>query len=206
MNFTKRTRQLITLLLLVLAIAFFVGENSDQTLPDRESSDQGSEEKPSAFTTAATILHYDSGELADYQMVSTESVYFDTRGKVEIKGPEITFRDETGKQYRLTAKLGAYDELDQNLSLSGEVNVQRLIEQISLKSESNQEHNDASQVNLELQSEQLNVDIAKRFIYTDQAVKIIHNDQTLKAIGMKASLKNGTLELLSQVRGRYEFK
>lgn len=209
MTLPKRTRQLLTLLLIACSLWLFFRESTKEPLTRTSQID--TRERPSAFTNGATILNYsEDSQVPTYSISSVESLYFSQQGKLESIAPEITLRDERGRAYLLTARKGTFLEQNRLLSLDGEVRLQQLTPEAgtaptgptsALQEESPaQTKPDA----FELQTEQLQVDIDKRFIYTEQAVKIIYNDQTLNAVGLNASLENKTLELLDQVRGRYE--
>lgn len=204
MRLSKRTRQLLTLLLLAISLWLFFRESTKEPLTQPARSE--TTERPSAFTNGATILNYEDGSEAPvYRVTSVESLYFTRQGKLESITPEITLRDDNGNAYRLRAVKGTFLEQNRQLLLDGKVRVVHFPKDKRMEDASaTQDRSEDSPAVFELQTEQLRVDIDKRFIYTEQAVKITYNDHTITAVGLNASLETKTLQLLNQVRGRYE--
>lgn len=188
MSLSKRTRQLLTLLLLITCLALILEE--DNTSAVSTPSQKNSAEIPSAFTTSSRIISFDGSTSPHFSMHSTESRFYEAQGRIEISKPQVKLADEGGSFYSLFSETGVFLNNSEKLTLQGDVQLMQL-------------DGPDGDTEISIQTPELIVETANRFIHTDQAVKIQQRAHSLEAVGMQLSVEQRTLKLSSQVRGRY---
>jgi len=183
---SKRSRQLILLLLLTIAFSALFNESIESPAPTQSSA---REEKPAAFTTQSTFTAYEGEGPAKMEITSQRSIFYAQKNEIEIDAPRIVYTDDTQNVYTLSAEKGRFLVASKQLSLNDDVRVTQ--------------QNTDTQAPLHLTTSQLHFDTENRFISTDQVVTIKRGLMTLSAIGLEADLDPKILTLHQRVRGKY---
>lgn len=196
MNPSRQTRQLVLILLLAVSLVVLLNQGSKQNNTTPTSASE--QEKPAAFSTSTTVRSYKG--VGPYQLAiqSSESIFYESSGRVELKRPEILFTTKQGDHFQVQAISGYYRLNEEIFTLQGDV----LLSGTSNNPDT-QAQNLHSVNNMTLRTEALVFDAKTRFISTDEAVTIEQGPHSLEAVGFSISIDERNMNLHQKVKGRY---
>lgn len=146
--------------------------------------------EPDGFVVNGRYLSFNEAGQREMVIESPRIEQFESRRLATMISPSATLYDtNSGTPWDLTAQHGTFLEEEDIIELEGDVLITRPI---------------TEDRNATLESERLTLDNAGRTIYTDTPVVLTEAHGITRAVGMKAWVDDRTLELQSQVEGRYE--
>lgn len=151
---------------------------------------------PEAIVTNSTTLKFNNSGQLDYRFTAVESRHFQVnpnRASAKdftlTKAPSVQLYSDNGIPWIITAKHGRISQNSAIVDLLGNVK--------AVQETSPQQSTTFTTATLRIQP-------AIQFAQTDKAVIIRTPGNRTEAVGMKASLKQNTIQLLSNVRGIHE--
>ncbi len=125
-----------------------------------------------------------------HRIISPKMVHFPDDDTAEYDSPYMLVYRELGNPWQITARRGWSAAKNDNILLTGDVVLNR----------KKSVHNEA----LKLETEQLLVRPDDEYAESDTAVVMYGENQKTTATGMRAYLAKGQIQLLDDVRTRYE--
>ncbi|MDX1453451.1 MAG: LPS export ABC transporter periplasmic protein LptC [Oleiphilaceae bacterium] len=178
----------MALLTLGLIVILLLQEDQVDDNPEYLGNDIN---RPYATLKNGKIIQYDESGTAAVTLHMQAARYYEQSDAIEIERPLMQLKDAKAGDIQITAETGSYQPKAQILELDGSVLVHQT---------------DSAQTPLQIKTEALLLDNRQRFISTDSAVTIAGGAQQLSAVGMRADLDARRVELLSNVKGRYELE
>lgn len=124
-----------------------------------------------------------------YQILEGERmIHFVGSHISEVTQPHLTAYDEEGTPWHARSQTGLVNDETDHVTLMGNVQV---------------DHVDLHGRLLQVRTEDLQLDTQRRSAVTDRLVEITHYGGATRGQGLRASLADGTLSLLAEVRGEY---
>lgn len=186
LSFATLTRRIAALLTLALIVFLLIQEDQGSSEPEFMGTQVA---RPYATLGNGTIRQFnDQGQTA-VVLSMDKALYYEESDAVEMLSPRMQISNDQGLKVRVQAARGNYHPNAQTLDLSDQV---RVIQTAN------------GNPDTLISTETLAIDNRSRFISTDSAVTITRGAQRLQAVGLRASLDEKRVELLSQVKGRYE--
>ena len=130
----------------------------------------------------------DNGE-ADHRLVASYLVHYADDDTAEVTQPYMTVLRPDGMPWEVRAAEGWLSVADQLLLLKGDVRIER--------------RPGPDNSGVEIVTDELKVQLDKEYAETDRPVTIKQQQGVTEAVGMTASLREGRLQLLNQVKGIY---
>lgn len=180
------SRRIAALLTLALIIYLLIQEDQGTTGPEYVGSKIA---RPYATLETGTIRQFNAEGKTAVVLSMDEALYYEASDAVEMQAPRMLISNAEGQRITVQAERGHYHPTAQVLNLSKNVSVVQ------------KDHDNPDVV---IRTDTLMIDNRSRFISSDSAVTISRGAQHLQAMGMRASLDDRRVELLSQVKGRYE--
>jgi LPS export ABC transporter protein LptC len=191
---TRKPSQALRLtLILAASLCLYWAIHIAQLNPADTAQIGGSDQhinKPSAFLLDSTFFLYNSKGLPS-EIHAEKAYFYSYSDLIRIDQPGFTTSPETGTRYTLKADNGDYHPLEKTLLLSGNVTAMQY----------NQD-----QLLWTLETDQLLLNYKEGEISSDKAVLVTQGKNSLRAIGLEASMTDKTLNLMSNVRGKYVFE
>ena len=151
---------------------------------------------PSAFLTQTSTKQFTDKGTLDYQLDASEIRFYEpehspTKAElVEYDSPELQLFDENNQPiWILKAIKGKSDSEGKEIELIGDVIIQHINKDLD---------------KTELSTESIRLDTVEKFAETDKPVIIRDKAGITQAIGLKANFNQQRIELLNQVKGKYE--
>ena len=183
----KWTFRIVALILLVAVGWWVLDEDTHEPVP---ADPEEMAERPDYFMETFTLNATGDDGVRRYRLESPRMEQFTGEDIWLLERPEITYFVDSGAPWQLRAEHGRAWNNVEDVHLQGEVTIRRS------RSDDNLPANvDTSEVFL--QPEQ-------RYAETDEHTVYWREDARLEGIGLRAWLDREYLELLSDVRGRYE--
>lgn len=142
------------------------------------------------FLSFFELVEMDDAGLLKHTLNAENLYHYPERELSTLKRPRLVFYDDSRKAWEITAEQGMIHEIDRSVQLSGEVHIQYA----SLR-----EGHD-----FEIHTDELYVWPDQRRAETGEPVRIEQQQGVTWSTGMRAELDRRVLNLLSDVRGRYE--
>lgn len=185
-------------MLLLAAAVFYSMEYWPQQMPLLPAVEEEARSMAPDYTiTAFHAIDLDEGGRLRYELAAERLVHFGKPDHAELVAPDMVFyRNGTpgepvaSEPWQLTANTGTITENGERLDLVGDVKVARLVEDGTGR--------------MTMESPQLTVFGNQEFASTDGPVTLRSAQAELTGIGMQIDMKKGQMQLLSQVRGRYD--
>ncbi|WP_166264330.1 LPS export ABC transporter periplasmic protein LptC [Marinobacter caseinilyticus] len=182
------TRALALLLCAVVLVSMLW--QSDEAREPTEARDLRGPSEPDGFVVNGRYLSFDEAGNRETLIESPRIEQFESRHLATMIAPKATLFDaDSGTPWTLTANRGEFMETRDIIKLEGQVVITRPLSGGKMAT---------------LESEQLTLDNDNRTAYTDSLVTLTDSHGVTQAKGMKAWIDDRTLELKSQVEGRYE--
>ncbi len=181
------TFRIIVLVLLVAVGWWVLDEDTHDPVP---ADPEEMAERPDYFMEDFTLDATGDDGVRRYRLQSPSMEHFIGDDLWLLEHPEVTYFADTGEPWRMRAERGRAWNNVEDVHLEGEVQIRR----------SGGEHNlpanmDTSEVFLKPE---------RRYAETDEHAVYWRTDARLEGVGVRAWLDEDKLELLSEVRGRYE--
>ncbi|MFV8835888.1 LPS export ABC transporter periplasmic protein LptC [Aquisalimonas sp.] len=184
----KRWTFRIVAVILLVAVGWWVLD--EDTHEPLEVDPEDAEQRPDYFMETFT-MHATSDEgTPTYQVVSPRMEHFQGRDLWLMDRPEITYFVESGEPWHLRAERGRATNNVENVHLQGEVEIRRAGGSDNLPA-----NVDTSEVHLEPE---------RRYAETDRHAVYWRDGARIEGVGVRAYLDRELVELLSEVRGRYD--
>jgi lipopolysaccharide export system protein LptC len=177
---------LITIICIVIGASLYSENESEQNKP---STTDRQENKASIYAENAKYTFYDENGFSSH-LISKETLFYPKSDKIQIVEPYATFSNEEGEMIELKSNKGNFDQARNILVLQGEVLIHQ--DQPADKAWS-------------ISGSEFVIDKEQGFISSDQEVTIKQDRSVMTAIGLKGNLHEKRIDLLSNVRGQYEF-
>jgi len=139
----------------------------------------------------STVIMDESGK-PYYKLSSPHLDHYPVNQITKIKQPELYIYNSIDYPWKLNANNARVSNKGNLIFFSGAVNLH--------KSSANLNEN------IVIIAEELSIFIKEQYAESKSEVTIIQGKNKIKAVGMELNLKNHTLELSSQVNGRYEIQ
>lgn len=183
---TGRSFTLVALLLAaVLSGWWFYGNDS----PDDKVSDPISDDFD-YFLSEFELLEMDDSGALKHTLVAENLYHYPDRKQSTLARPRMMFYEDSRMAWEISAEQGVIQDEDRRIFLSGDVRINYM---------SRRQGQD-----FEVFTEQLYVWPEEQRAETDDPVRIEQLSRTTWSTGMKAEFEVRRLDLLSDVRGRYE--
>ena len=152
--------------------------------------------------------HYDKDGRVNYSFYAKEVVHLSHSDNqstqhngsyTRLSEPVIAFYQPT-ENWQVTAATGRVDEANQDIFLSGNVELQRIADGQRLASDASQSEN-AGERNARMTTETLLIKPQSKLAQTDSPVTITDGSSSLSAVGMTLDIEQQKLKLHAQVRG-----
>jgi lipopolysaccharide export system protein LptC len=147
---------------------------------------------PDTFIIQATYIHLDPTGHVQSKFSTPQVVHYAKNNRSEFSSPHIVIYDQERRPWVINAAHGQSLFGTQQIKLWGNVKVQHLTLQ--------------QQSDLTLLTSTLKYFPEQQLAQTDQPVTIIQPGMVVNSVGLKADLKSAAVQLLSNVRARYELK
>jgi lipopolysaccharide export system protein LptC len=187
---SSRTRLILATALLA-PVLFYWGSGrapSEAPLPELSPGSTDTD----YYLRDATIRQFDAQGLLQQELSSPDLEHYPQPGVLKAQTPDIVlFGNNSRDQVLISAQRGQMLDSNEHIHLDGEV---RVI------------NSPDAGPGLTLETQALSLVPSLQFIETDQAVTLFSQGGETRANGMKAYLNTRTVELLSDVEGRYETK
>jgi lipopolysaccharide export system protein LptC len=150
-------------------------------------------ERPDTFVLQATYLHLDPNGHLQSKFFSPKVVHYAKDNRSEFASPHVIIYGQDGRPWVIDADHGQSQFGTQQIELWGNVKVQHFI---TLQ----------QQPELTLLTSRLKYFSDQQLAQTDQPVTILQPGMTVNSVGLKADLKSASVQLISNVKARYESK
>ena len=173
---------LAIIIVALLAVSLWrSGDESPGILPEAATP-----EVLQAYMNDFHMLAMDEQGKPALEMTADTMKQYSNRKLAELENPQITMRDAS-QQWRIMSQQGLVDSHQQTVALHNQVVLQQIDADSGRK--------------LEIRTRSLNIDVDQQRARTDDAVTIIVDEAELHSQGMILDNRNGTLQLLADVRG-----
>lgn len=140
-----------------------------------------------SFMKGATLIQYDhQGNRA--RKIEAQSVQHNL-GNSTYQAPRMLRHNQNGSRIEVTARNGQLDDAQQQLQLSGDVKLYKTTT--------------AGKVQ-QIRTEQMDYFPATEIAETSAPVTLLAPGHEVTAVGLRADLKNGQIDLLSEVKGLHQ--
>lgn len=188
----KQSQTVRVTLILAGAISLYWAINLAQNSPTSQNKPDdilNQAIKPSAFLINSTFFLYDTkGQISE--MHAQKAYFYSNTEVIKIDHPSFSSNTKNANRYTLDAAFGDYHPTEETLFLSGGVKAQQYTD---------------NKLIWTLESEQLLLNYKTGHISTDNEVSVTQGKHSLNATGIRASMNDKTIHLLSNVRGKYVF-
>lgn len=185
----NRRGGLITVSLLVLAgLSTWLTTLVEPKEGPKESN--SANHSPDFFLENSTITAMDATGKPRYRLQSTTTVHFPDDESTELTNPHLTIYKQQSPPWTVVAEHGWVAEDGEFVVLRGGVVVDR--------------PKGDEKPPFRLTTTELRVRPREEYAETDKPVLMVSEGYTAEAVGMRAYLKQGKMELLSQVRGKFQ--
>lgn len=145
---------------------------------------------PDSFMENFTTQVLDKQGRPQYQLSAARMAHYADDDYSELTQPRFTVFRPDGQRWTVVAETGRAENGSEQIFLSGKVTIQRF-------------PNALAPSNLQIYSRDVRVQPADDYAETDQAITIVQDGGVMNAVGFQAYFREGRVQLLSQVRGRY---
>lgn len=142
-----------------------------------------------AYLTDFEVTVMDSAGRVYQRLEGERMIHFVGSRISEVTRPQLTAYDREGMPWSARSETGLVNDETEQITLIGNVQV---------------DHVDLHGRPLQVRAEDLQLDTQRRAAATDRVVEITHYGGVTRGQGLRASLADGTLSLLADVRGEYE--
>ena len=137
-----------------------------------------------------TTRHYDINGALEYHLIGEMLAHYPDDDRAEITKPVLTLtRDQT--TWLIVAQGGRLTREPDIVTLIGDVRIERSVD-------------DGSAEPVTILSRNVAIELDKDYLYTDEHVRVETPGLVVEADGLQSSIKEGKLELLSDVKALYE--
>ena len=134
--------------------------------------------------------HYDANGGLEYHLIGEMLAHYPEDNRAEITKPVLTLtRDQT--TWLIIAQGGRLTREPDIVTLIGEVRIERT-------------EDDGSIEPITILSRNVAVELDEDYLHTDEHVRVESRGVVVEADGLQSSIKEGKLELLSNVNARYD--
>lgn len=171
-------------------LAFLLWQSDESRAPSSSDvADLRGEAEPDGFLSGARHLSFNEQGHRLSVISSPRIEQFDDTGTATMEGPDATVYDtRSGTPWKITAESGTMDQGSDRIELAGNVVIARPVPGGTST----------------LETSRLTVDNARRQVYTNERITLSGPGVVTSATGMQAWIDERTLELNSQVEGRYD--
>jgi LPS export ABC transporter protein LptC len=145
------------------------------------------------FLTEVDSTHFSLDGAARYRLQATRVTHFPDPDFAIVEEPDVMIFQETALPWHITAQTARIDNDPKN-----DMDRVQLDHHVVLT------HRDPGGETLNILTESLTLYPSSRRAMTEQPVQIISSRAEMTSLGMVADLQQNTVELLANVRGRYE--
>ncbi len=142
-----------------------------------------------------TTRHYDADGMLEYLLVGASLAHYPDDGRAEISRPEMTLTRELN-HWSVTAESGRLTRQPDVITLLGDVHIERRAQTAR--------ENDSFAPPISIVGSNIVIMLDDDQLSTGDRVRIESPGLVVEADGLRSSIKEGKLELLSDVSARYE--
>lgn len=179
-------RLLFALCSVAILAALLYLQDADSGGADSAAAEFGTTEPGFAAVHAQLIETGDDG-LPLYRLVAEHIEQPQPRGTIYLTYPKLDYQLQPGNHWTLTALRGEMTEDASQAALTGAVHAEGVPS--------------GSQTIMRIDTEELNLDLALHVVTSPIMVHVTWGGDKLEGRGMRADLKNNTLQLASKVHG-----
>jgi lipopolysaccharide export system protein LptC len=148
-----------------------------------------SEYTADAFVAQMIVSNINAQGTLEYRLSADRADYF-ADDRTELRNPSLSFMREEGQPWQVKADRAQITERGKSIELFGSVEIQR--------------NPEPGRSAVHAHTDHLLLRADEQIAETDASVRLEISDSRVTADGMRAFLKQGRVELLSGVTGRYE--
>lgn len=179
----------LALVAVVGATLFLMWQSEERDTSNPEAEQLRGPSEPDSFLVGSDYRAFDEQGKLEIQLTSPRIEQFEIGNRADLQAPVArVFSDQSPEPWIIEADDGSLLQAQGVLHLHGNVEVTRT----------------TADGETTLTTQKLTVNDRDSTVYTDQPVTITEPYGTTRATGMKAWIDQRTLELNSQVEGRYE--
>ncbi len=176
---------LLAILILVAAFAFWFQEDYQQQPLGVKPVET---RLPDYFMDNFTTTSLDENGQPRYVLKARKMVHYDDDDSAELEQPRLSFKDEQ-REFTISAQRAVYYQQQNLIHLHDDVRILR------------QDHTAGE---LSIQTDYLKINTLKRIAETDQLARVSTPELKLQSMGLIYDNPQGSLKLLSRVKGTYE--
>ncbi|ADJ27268.1 LPS export ABC transporter periplasmic protein LptC [Nitrosococcus watsonii] len=143
------------------------------------------------FMEEFTSTLMDPQGLPLYRLAGTHMAHYLDNDTIEITAPDAVFYQQAKARWKVVAEQGLTNSQGDEIDLLGEV----IIHQLGA---------DSKTINMKILTRNVRVKPQAKYAETQQPVTLLNSFGKTHSIGARVYLKEGRIELLSQVRGNYD--
>ncbi|ABA59237.1 Protein of unknown function DUF1239 [Nitrosococcus oceani ATCC 19707] len=143
------------------------------------------------FMEKFTSTLMDQQGLPLYRLAGTHMAHYLDNDTIEITAPDAVFYQQATARWKVVAERGLTNSQGDEIDLLGEV----IIRQLGADSKTS---------NMKILTQNVRVKPRIKYAETQQPVTLLNSFGKTHSIGARVYLKDGRIELLSQVRGNYD--
>jgi lipopolysaccharide export system protein LptC len=159
--------------------------------PTRLHSTGSSKRTADYFMEDFTSTVMDQEGLPLYRLTGTYMVHYPDNDTVDITAPHVVFYQQAAARWDVVAERGLTNSRGDEIYLLGKV----VIHQLGANSKNSR---------MKILTRDVRVEPAEKYAETHQPATLLDSLGKTDAVGARVYLKEGRVELLSQVRGDYE--
>lgn len=180
-------RRSLTLLLLTGAVflSWWIGTLFQAPTP---TSLRETPSAPDSFMEQVTSIQMDQNGQPLRRLEAERMTHFPDDQRTDMVNPLLTLHRQDGDLWTIRSRQGTVDDAGEQVLMNGDVLI---------------EHPDTESP-LQLSTTELRILTAEEYAETAAAVRITRPGAQIDAVGMQAYLKTERVELLNQVRSRYD--
>jgi len=193
-----------TLVIFLLLLAAMSWWSLSQVTPGTNKPSTTSKEGPDFFMEQFVSVEMSENGSPMRQLKAQRLTHYPNDDRSELVQPVITFFKDQKNVWLAGAQRGTVLQGGDELTMSGNVKIIKpLTAQIS--PEPAPEHWASQPAAVTIDTQDLHIYVKKNYAQTESAVVIKQDHNKLTSVGMQADFEAGNIELLSQIRGRYEY-
>lgn len=144
------------------------------------------------FNAESTLM--DDEGAPKHKLVTAYLAHFPDDNRTELKEPHLTLHQQDGGLWSIKANRGTVYQQTEEIFLSGNVIIEK---------PPSTDAPAGTPPAIKIETEEVQINPNRYIAETDEVVQITSKDGSVSAIGMKANLRQKTVELSSKVRGTY---
>lgn len=145
---------------------------------------------PDTFMENLSTYNLDKKGMLRHELKATQMTHYPLDDHSDFKSPELILYHSGKKLWSISAEKGTTKKDIEEIILQGEVNIYRL-------------DKSTGEPNLTINTAEILIRPDEAYLETDKTISITSGKQRIQSVGIRANLDEGTVELLSHVRGVY---